>query len=60
VLNYATLFVGPEEGTGLPENLAILVVRVVGHLVLSLYIYIENGSLEKILELFTVFSLFLL
>jgi hypothetical protein len=28
VFNYVTLFVGPEEGTGRPENLTIL-VRVV-------------------------------
>jgi hypothetical protein len=36
VLNYVTLFVSPEEGTSRPENLTILVVRVVGHLVLCI------------------------
>jgi hypothetical protein len=33
VLHYVTLFIGPEEGTGRPEHLTILVVFVVGHLV---------------------------
>jgi hypothetical protein len=38
MLNYVTLFVSPEEGTDRPENLTILVVRVVGHLVLCVSI----------------------